>query len=285
MNFKITTHSTDESLLSIYISGNVYTGGTSGCLTDRSNDIVLFRHQKSITDIKSWGDYIGCASYDCTVSIFKDGLLFDLVEGPDTEIKSLAFSEDGKFLALSTRGKSVWLCRFGEYIEIDKILEDHSEDVKGCRFHNSYLFTYGYDSTLKIYQYFEYSESYEMVQDIHSTTGYTIWDILLVDDSLYVACDSGEIIIYSLEKGWVEKKRVKLSHTPLYSICRYRDCVVVGVNGGNLVFLDLDLNLVKIIEHLHSDAINCIYYSEEDKTLATCSDDQTYCLLQEEYQR
>ncbi|EOB14059.1 Cytosolic iron-sulfur protein assembly protein 1 [Nosema bombycis CQ1] len=280
-DFKISKFKTDKKLRAILVSNsNIYTGGSSGCLVDRTNNKILHKHDKSITSIKSYQDndlVIGCTSYDCTASIIKNNSLFDIIEGPDTEIKGISINQD--FIALSTRGKTVWLCKFGDFIEIDKILEDHTEDVKGCEFYNNFLFTYGYDSTIKIYEYFEFSGSYELVQDIFC--GSTIWDLKIRNFIIFVGTDNGEIIVYDLEKGFVENIRKKLGIEPIYSLCIYKNLIVTGVNGGNLVFLDLNLEIVKIIKGVHNGDINCISYSEKDEILVTCGDDQVYCVLEE----
>lgn len=278
MKLEIDKYKTDEKLFSIHISKNIYTGGSSGQLKDVTNNKILYKHSKSITCISSTLKYLASSSYDCTVSVFKDNLLEDVIEGPDTEIKGISFDSTNKWLALATRGKSVWICSIKEYIEIDKILEDHTEDVKGCIFYLDMLFSYGYDNSIKVYQFFEEDLSWEIVQSIEEE--YTIWKVIFIEDRMYSCNDNGELNMYILEKGWNLKKKIKISVLPIMALSNFQDnFLCCTINIGNLVFLNKDLEILHTEENVHDDIINCIHWSEKDKLLGTCSDDQTYSII------
>jgi WD40 repeat protein len=299
MNFEIKKVKTDEKLFAIHLSTNIYTGGSSCLLKDNTNNKILYKHSKSITHITSSLKYLASSSYDCTVSVFKridnedrndnssyfdkkgernsTFVLEDIIEGPETEIKGISFDNTDKWLALATRGKTVWICSIEDYTEIDKILEDHSEDVKGCIFYSEMLFTFGYDNTIKIYQFFEIDQTWELVQSIEEYS--TIWNIIFIEDRMYSCNDNGEINMYILDKGWTLKKKLKISVLPIMALSNFRDILVCTVNVGNLVFLNRDLEVVHTIERLHNDIINCIHWSEKDDLVGTCSDDQCYCIL------
>ncbi|WUR04396.1 putative cytosolic iron-sulfur assembly protein [Vairimorpha necatrix] len=284
MNFSVSNFRTDEKLFSIHINKNIYTGGTSTFLKDVSNNVILYKHDKSITHITSSGPFLACSSYDCTVSIFKvENIVYkleDVIEGPDTEIKCVSFDSSNSWLAFATRGKSVWICRINEYIEIHKILEDHTEDVKGCLFFLDFFVSFGYDNTINLYQYFKYNEEWELVQEIEEED--TVWNVVFIEDRMYSCNASGEISLYVLDKGYTLKKRKKFSHLPILALCAYKNRLVAGLNLGDLIFLDLNLEIVHEMEKIHTGFINCVYYSEKDEILGTCSDDQTYNILKEE---
>lgn len=274
-NFKITKKETNEKLFTIHINKNIYTGGTSKECIDQTNNKILYKHAKSITHITSSENYLACSSYDCTVSLFKNDKFEDIIEGPDTEIKCVSIS--GYWLAFCTRGKTVWICTIKDIVEIFSILEDHTEDVKGCIFYMDMLFTYGYDCSIKVYQYFDTQQSWELVQSLDSD--FTVWKVIFFDMYMFVSNDNGEILKYELERGWILKLKKKLSFMPIQALSNYKNYLICTVNLGNLVFLSERLEIVHVIEKLHNDVINCIFWSEKDSLIGTCSDDKSYCIL------
>lgn len=128
---RIQQHKLDERILAVYSGTEIYVGHGKKLLNFTRNEI-LYNHEKSIRSISGNNKYVGSASYDGTAAVFtkESNKLVDRIEGPDTEIKSIVFWND--FIAIATRGKTVWIL---ENLEISKILEEHTQDVKGCCFH------------------------------------------------------------------------------------------------------------------------------------------------------
>lgn len=141
---KIINYQLEGRILAIYASSKVYVGINNSVL-DLFSGKVLCRHEKSIRWITGDSKYVGCASYDgkATIICANTDKYIDTVEGPDTEIKCIAFYDN--LVALSTRGKTVWIL---EDFEISKILDDHLHDVKGCRFYEKRLYSWSYDNTI-----------------------------------------------------------------------------------------------------------------------------------------
>lgn len=281
MQFTTTKYFTDQKIFTIHINKNVYIGGTSTCLLDVTVNKILYKHNKSVTHISSSRKYLTSSSYDCTASIFLLNAkeLEDVIEGPDTEIKCISIDPLDKWIALATRGKSVWVCRIGENIEINNMLEDHTEDVKGCLFHEDMLFSFGYDNSIKCYKYFKMDESWEMVQSISEND--TVWNLAFIDEKMFSCNGQGEVSLYILDKGWTIVRKKKLSNLPIFALCAYKNMIICGIGFGNLIFMNTDLEVVYVINKLHDNFINCIYWSEEDDMIGTCSDDMTYCLISE----
>ncbi|KCZ78009.1 hypothetical protein H311_00972, partial [Anncaliia algerae PRA109] len=133
MKFTVKNITTDFSVYAISsIDEKILIGGTNNKLLiyEENNFKELASHKKSIKCIASFQNIFGCGSYDCTATIFREGKLFDEVFGPETEIKGIAINE--KYIALATRGKTVWIVKYDLEIEIDTVLEDHTQDIKGC---------------------------------------------------------------------------------------------------------------------------------------------------------
>lgn len=260
MRYRVTSKRLDEKILAVHVDRDIYTGGTGRKLVNQDTGEVMCRSSKSIRTIASHGDYICCGSYDCTATLLYKGRVVDVVEGPDTEVKCVAFSEDGRYLAMATRGRSVWITRVGDEIEIDKILEDHLQDVKGCIFHNGFLFTYGYDNTIKMYDRFDYDDSWEMVQSIEETN--TVWSVAFHQDRMVCSTEDGTISLYVLRNGWELEESRRMSRLPIYSVCSVGDNIAYVLNGNSIGIVDSQLGGVVCVGGVHSGLINSISYGE-----------------------
>lgn len=278
MKYKVSSKKLNEKILAVHVKGSIYTGGTSRTLTNQDTGKIVCKSSKSIRTIASHDDYLCCGSYDCTAILIHGEEVLDVIEGPDTEIKCLAFSEDGKYLAMATRGKSVWITRIGKEIEIDKILEDHTQDVKGCIFHDGFLFTYGYDNTIKVYDRFEYDDSWEIVQSIEESN--TVWCVVFQDERMLCSTEDGTISSYTMRNGWELEVSRKLSELPIYSMCSIGDKVAYTMNRGSIGVVDSGLNLASCIENIHTDFINCLFYDKHRNRIVGGGDDGLLSVIQ-----
>jgi len=182
------------------------------------------------------------------------------IEGPETEIKAISLKDDS--MAIATRGRSVWIL---ENLEVSKILDDHTQDVKGCRFHNDRLFTWSYDCHLKIYEFFDLDDSWELAQSID--LGETVWDACVFDDRIVAVLQSGYAVLVVIENGlWIVRKRVKFSVYPIFSCCS--DGSKIGLISNRNVFslIDCDLNLLGETRPLteNKDVFCCCYWPKKN---------------------
>lgn len=263
-----------ERILAVYAPDDIYLG--VGCkFVNYSRQKILCIHEKAVRHISGNEFFTGCCSYDGTATVFeKNDKLRERIEGPDTEIKGLAFLEN--YIALTTRGKTTWIL---EDFEISKILDDHIQDVKGCEFNQKKLYTWSYDGTVKIYEMFELDHSWELVQSID--LGEIVWTVLFFKGFMCVAMQNGSIAI--LEKRgyiWERTKTLKVSVSPVYTGSVFLDYIGVVCNRNCLLILDLNFEKVAEIPELNSGCdVFSLSYCEEKKLIVCGSEDGTLTII------
>ncbi len=134
--------------LSLIVNDDYFIAGVlNEAINITGGNKVIATFTKSVKSMDFNEKYLVCASYDGTAVILdRNSLKFiDSIEGPDTEIKCVCVQDS--YIALATRGKTVWVL---DGLEIVSILDDHTQDVKGCFLYNEYLYTWSYDQTICI---------------------------------------------------------------------------------------------------------------------------------------
>lgn len=225
--------------------------------------------KKSIRSVIVNNNFFACASYDGTGIVFKDDKFFDIIEGPETEIKGIAFSDDNSLIAAATRGKNVWLFNVTDEIALECTFEDHTQDVKGVKFINDRLFTYSYDRSIKVYE--KEDDSWDMIKNVDDHEC-TVWDVKLVGDNI-LACDNHGYIYFYEPEYMRRRAKVRCSRYPIYSMCRIDDEHFAFVlNRNRICVMDLDTKVVQIISDKHLLEINALDYNEETKMLVSVCD-------------
>lgn len=230
----------------------------------------LVELKKSIRSTSINSNFFACVSYDTTGILYKDNAFFDIIDGPDTELKCVTLSADNTQLAIATRGKNVWLFSIKEdCIELECTFDDHIQDVKGVKFINDRLYSYSYDRSIKVYE--REDDCWDMIKNVEDHEC-TVWDIVYMK-SCIVACDNhGNLYFYEPEYMRL-KNKIKASRYPICAVCRVDDEHFVFVlNRNMLCVMDLHTNVVQIIEDRHKLEINSIDYCEENGRMVSVCD-------------
>lgn len=270
----------DQKLFCLAVSDQfVYIGGSGKLLIkytiDLRDRVDLCEHNKSIRCIDVKGDLVICGSYDGSATILYQDKMFETIEGPETEIKGVVLLHDqmnNNQIGLCSRGKTAWILKFDQKIEIETVLEDHTQDIKGIQFHNDHVYTYGYDNTIKIYTKFEeFDGSWVLYQSLDVLDS-TIWDILILE-KLYVACHDGYIAIFQREgKFWKLETKIKISDFPIYTICAISNNIAINIDLFNIAVLNKELDIILYHKTDTYDEINEIKYNENKNLLFTVDD-------------
>lgn len=171
------------------------------------------------------GRYLACASFDGTITVWamrghgssgsSSGVgevdLVATLEGHENEVKAVAWSPSGAWLASCGRDKSIWIWRVGdvsssgghrggmededeEAFEVAAVLHGHSQDVKGVAWHPSrdLLYSCSYDDTIKVWA--EAEDDWECTDTL---TGHasTVWALA------FSAAAGGRVMVSAGDDG------------------------------------------------------------------------------------
>jgi WD40 repeat protein len=124
-------------------------------------DTITTSHKKTIRSVSFSpdGSLIAAASFDGTVSIhlLSDGIYdcVNVIEGHESEVKSIEWHPTKMLLATCGRDKSVWVWDYNEDFEFSClcVINAHSQDVKQVRWipGSDKLASSSYDETIKIW--------------------------------------------------------------------------------------------------------------------------------------
>ncbi|KAJ3557698.1 hypothetical protein NM688_g1331 [Phlebia brevispora] len=144
--------------------------GASDVITFSHNTTIPTGHAKTVRAL-AWspsGETLATASFDSNIGIWsqeeggddddtstKEWECMSLLEGHETECKSVAYSSNGTLLASCSRDKTVWIWEVhpDSDFECMAVLMEHTQDVKCVAWHptEEILASASYDDTIKLY--------------------------------------------------------------------------------------------------------------------------------------
>lgn len=240
-----------------------------GRLLDELDDTT---HKKTVRSV-AWrphSNILSAGSFDSTVSIwakkeneeddnFNLGSskytmeLLAIIEGHENEVKSVAWSQDGYFLATCSRDKSVWIWEtdeIGEEYECISVLQEHSQDIKHVVWHpfNNILASSSYDDTLRIWK--EYDDDWECAALLNGHEG-TVWcsDFEKKEDNENIRLCSGSddtrVKIWKFtgtdeddEEQWICESTLPSVHSrAVYSVSWSSEGVIASVGSDGILVL------------------------------------------------
>lgn len=264
---------TEKPLLTLSIAKNtIYFGGLSSIVykytpQDHHTNFLVF--SDPIRAISTFNDFLICCSYKNAI-LMKNENYIDIIENIDTEIKGADIYNSK--IGISTRGCEVWILEiktndtleYTDYadlyqVDVSKIYKDHTHDVKGIKFNGKYIYTYGYDCAILIYDD-------ELIERIECES--TVWDIVF-DEYIVVCDDLGHLYYFDYDYELVRKVRV--CSYPIYKMCMVNDMIAIVYNRVFIAFI----RRFEIVELLKCGdyAINCVDYCKESGLLG-CVDDE-----------
>ncbi|SCV06140.1 LANO_0H22980g1_1 [Lachancea nothofagi CBS 11611] len=215
-------------------------------------------HKKSVRSVsfRPNSSILAAGSFDSTISIWgkddSDPLdnpetdLLAIIEGHENEVKGVAWSHSGEFLASCSRDKSVWIWEadeLGEEYECLSVLQEHSQDVKHVVWHPNMnlLASSSYDDTIRLWK--EDADDWECAAVLNGHEG-TVW------------CSD-------FEKSEASLRLVSCSDDATVRVWKY---VEEGEDGEDIWTLDA------ILPNIHSRAVYSVNWSSHGYIASAGSD-------------
>lgn len=274
-------------------------------------------HQKSIRSV-SWKPVgppcLAMGSFDSTTSIYMqesevggngeedDWTFLASIEGHENEVKSVAWSHDGMFLATCSRDKSVWIWEAdesNEEFECISVLQEHTQDVKHVTWHPrvNILASASYDDTIRLWREDEDGDDWTCIAELESHSS-TVWSCDFASDMRLVSCSSDETCIVwkktasseresavfkpELHEQWEVEAVLPKAHTgPIYSVAwgKHNNKIASAGADGNIVVYSQgseggpwQIQEIQRMSHGVNE-INSIGWALNDTALVSAGDD------------
>lgn len=232
-------------------------------------------HEKSVRTV-AWHPHLpilAIGSFDSTVSLFaledSTWAFWAQLEGPDSEVKRVAWSHDGMYLATCSRDKSVWVW----FIEEDgsdfvcvAVLQEHLQDVKHVAWHPTSLLlaSTSYDNSIRLWRQDD-DEEWQCVSVLEGAQNgghtSTVWGCDFDPNSMrLVSCSSDlKVKIWKLISEPAERPSSVDKEAKLPSVARWDN-------------MSEDWELETELPAVHTDTIYSVKWSDTNKIVTGGAD-------------
>jgi len=280
-------------------------------------------HEKTVRHVSFHpkNQCFACASFDGTVSVWdaasataqsgaRDWTVTSTLEGHENEVKSVAWSRNGNYLATCGRDKTVWVWATSDGVGEDReydclaVLRSHTQDVKYVWWSatEDVLFSASYDDTVRAWRAGSSEEDEWICCDTLEGHSSTVWcgacrpaSVTPPDpsvDELVTCSDDSTVMFWSRAHGSKEAKWTAdqviagaFDERPVYSVSWSDDDWVACGAGDNSVKVytrvkgTRKFDVMLDMEEAHASDVNSVAWCpklEEDGTrlLATAGDDE-----------
>jgi WD40 repeat protein len=217
------------------------------------------------------------------------------LEGHDNEVKSVAWSRSGVWLATCGRDKRVWVWErtLESDFECVAMLDGHTQDVKFVTWHpqQDILMSCSYDDTIKVWV--DDGSDWRCSETMRGHDS-TVWGLAFdIGGSRIVTCsDDKSLILWSKETvmspdSWCQISKLKNLHEyPIYSIdwSHEHGHIATGAADNAITICrcvkaddSIDMLEVKtVLSGAHDGDINCVRwctFASHSNLLLSCGDD------------
>lgn len=221
---------------------------------------ILSQSHKQTVRALGWdpsGTYLASASFDKSIIIWKlkEDKTFHCItslDGHESEVKSVSWSISGSYLASCSRDKTIWIWEIDENEEFfcNSVLQGHSQDIKYVKWspNEDILFSASFDNTIKVWGFSLIMDDWECLNTLTKHIG-TVWCIdFNSKGDLFCSCsDDLSVVLWKID--------LKLKD-------RYKN-----------------IQVVKVLAHVHNRTIYSIAFCCNDKYIVTCSSDNSIALI------
>ncbi|AGO11346.1 AaceriACR091Wp [[Ashbya] aceris (nom. inval.)] len=241
-------------------------------------------HKKAVRSV-AWrphSNVLAAGSFDTTVSIWGrddddyngETELLAVIEGHENEVKSVAWSHNGVYLATCSRDKSVWIWEaddLGEEFECTSVLQEHAQDVKHITWHANRLLlaSSSYDDTVRVWA--EQDDDWECAAVLTGHGG-TVWcsDFERAETGIRLCSGSDDTTVRVwrcltddagvFDKEWIQETVLPAVHTrAVYSVSWSVDGLIasVGSDGVLAVYKEVQTGRWEVIARV--DCSHTVY--------------------------